>query len=209
MEESPLKNNFRNHLRSCMRHLDFVSCPADPGVWMRPAAKRSEGSEYYGYILLYADDALVISENTEKVRGTELGRYWTLKEESTGPPKIYLGEHVRKLQLDNRVECWAFSSSQYVQAAVKNVEEYLAKRNEDANWRLPTKAETPLRTSYRPELDVSRELQPAGAAYYMSLIGMLRWIVKLGRVDSCLECSMFSSHLVLPREGHLSQLFQI
>ena len=29
--------DFRNHLRSCMRHLDFVSCPADPDVWMRPA----------------------------------------------------------------------------------------------------------------------------------------------------------------------------
>ena len=26
--------DFRNHLRSCMRHLDFVSCPADPDVWM-------------------------------------------------------------------------------------------------------------------------------------------------------------------------------
>ena len=29
--------DFRNHLRSCMMHLDFLSCPANPGVWMRPA----------------------------------------------------------------------------------------------------------------------------------------------------------------------------
>ncbi len=36
--------DFRKHLRSCMRHLDFVSCPADPDVWMRPA-KRSDGSD--------------------------------------------------------------------------------------------------------------------------------------------------------------------
>ena len=36
--------DFRNHLRSCMRHLDFVSCPADPDVWMRPA-KRSDGAD--------------------------------------------------------------------------------------------------------------------------------------------------------------------
>ncbi len=35
--------DFRNHLRSCMRHLNFVSCPADPDVWMRPA-KKSDGS---------------------------------------------------------------------------------------------------------------------------------------------------------------------
>jgi hypothetical protein len=42
---------------------------------------------------------------------------------------------VRKVQLDNGVKCWAFSSSQYVQAAVKNVEEYLSKRD-DVNWKL-------------------------------------------------------------------------
>ena len=31
--------DFRNHLRSCMHHLDFRSCLADPDVWMRPAKK--------------------------------------------------------------------------------------------------------------------------------------------------------------------------
>jgi hypothetical protein len=35
--------DFRNHLQSCMQHLEFVSCPADPDVWMHPA-KRSDGS---------------------------------------------------------------------------------------------------------------------------------------------------------------------
>jgi hypothetical protein len=79
---------------------------------------------------------------------------------------------VRKVQLGNGVKCWAFSSSQYIQAAVKNVEEYPSQRD-DVNWKLPTKAETPLHTSYRPELDVSPELEPTDAAYYMSLIGML------------------------------------
>jgi hypothetical protein len=177
--------DFRNHLCSCMRHLDFASCPADPDVWMRPP-KRSNGSYYYKYILLYTDDALVISKNAEQVLRNELGRYFTLKEESIGPPKIYLGGHVRKVQLENEVKCWAFSSSQYVQAAVKNVEEYLSKRD-NVNWNLPKKAETPMQTSYRPELDVSPELQPADAAYYMSLISMLRWIVELVRVDICLE----------------------
>ena len=89
--------DFRNHLRSCMRHLDFVSCPADPDVWMRPA-KRSDGSDYYEYILLYTDDALVLSENAEKVLRNDVGRYFTLlKEESIGPPKIYLGGSVRKV----------------------------------------------------------------------------------------------------------------
>ena len=66
-----------------------------------------------------------------------------------------------------------------------------------------------MQTSYRPELDVSPELNASDAVYYMSLIGVLRWIVELGRVDVCLECSLLSSHLALPREGHMLQLFQI
>ena len=175
--------DFRNHLRSCMRHLDFVSCPADPDVWMRPA-KRSDGADCYEYILLYTDDALVISENVERVLRLDLGRYFELKEESIGPPKLYLGSRIRKVQLENGIECWAASSSQYVQAAIKNVEEYLGK-DQNPKMKLPTRAETPLQTSYRPELDVSPELGPVEAAYYQSLIGILRWIVELGRVDIC------------------------
>ena len=38
--------DFRNHLRSCMRHLEFEHSLADPDVWMRPA-KKLDGSEYY------------------------------------------------------------------------------------------------------------------------------------------------------------------
>lgn len=199
--------DFRNHLRSCMHFLNFKSCPADPDVWMRPAI-RSDGSKCYDYVLLYVDDALVVSDNAESILRNELGRYFELKEESIGPPSQYLGGKVRKVQLVNGVWAWAFSSSQYVQAAVKNVEEYVAKE-ENKRWKLPVKAETPTRTTYRPELDVSRELGSTDAAYYMSLIGVLRWIVELGRIDVCLEVSMMSSHLALPREGHLEQVLHI
>ena len=199
--------DFRNHLRLCMRHLDFVSCPADQDIWMRPA-KRSDSADCYEYILLYTNDALVISENAERVQRLDLGRYFELKEESIGPPKLYLGSHIRKVQLENGIECWAASLSQYIQAAIKNVEEYLGK-DQNPKIKLPTRAETPLQTSYRPELDVSPELGPVEAAYYQFLIGILRWIMELGRVDFCLELSMMSSHLALPRVGHVQHLLQM
>ena len=48
------------------------------------------------------------------------------------------------------------------------------------HWKMPNKAYAPLTTTYRPELDVSRELNETDAAYYQSLIGILRWIVDLG-----------------------------
>lgn len=202
--------DFRNHLRSCMHHLNFQSCPADPDVWMRPAIK-SDGNEYWEYILLYTDDALCISEYPERTLRNELGRYFKLKEESIGPPKIYLGGNVRKVMLEHGVEAWAFGSSQYVQQAVANVEKYLEDRRRlgDDRFKIPARANTPMRTSYRPELDTSPELIGQDASYYMSLIGVLRWIVELGRADICLECSMMSSCLALPRIGHLEQVMHI
>ena len=199
--------DFRNHLRSCMDFLGFKSCPADPDVWLRPAIK-SDGTEVYEYVLLYSDDCLCISEKAESILRNEIGRYFPLKEASIGPPKLYLGGRMRKVQLENGVWAWAFSSSQYIQSAVKNVEEYLAKA-ENKGWKLPKKADTPICTSYRPELDVSPVLDARDSAYYQSLIGMLRWIVELGRVDICLEVSMMSSHLALPRDGHLEQVLHI
>ena len=63
-------------------------------------------------------------------------------------------------------------------------------------------------TGYRPECDQSPELDPGEAAHYQSLIGMLRWIVELGRVDVCCEVSLLSSQLALPREGHLQQVYR-
>ena len=187
--------------------LNFTSCPADPDVWMRPAIK-SDGSKCYEYVLLYVDDALVVSESAESILRNELGRYFELKEESIGPLDNYLGGKVMNVQLENGVHAWAFSSSQYVQTSVKNVEAYLLTENSKC-WKMPNKAGTPLTTTCRPELDVSRELNETDAAYYQSLIGILRWIVELGQVNVCLEVLMMSSHLALPREGHLVQVLHI
>jgi len=196
--------DFRNHLRSCMRHLGFESCLADPDVWMRPALK-ADGTQYWEYLLLYTDDVLAVSTDGERLLRSGVGKYFELKESSIGPPDQYLGGHLRKVVMDNGHEAWAFSSSKYVREAVKNVERHL----ERLGGKLPTKAETPMQTSYRPELDTTPELNDTDSAYYQSLIGVLRWIVELGRVDLCLEVSMMSSHLTLPREGHLAQLYHM
>ena len=200
-------SDFRNHLHSCMEFLNFKSSLADPDVWMTLAIK-SDGNTYYEYILLYVDDALVVSENAESILRNELGRYFHLKEESIGPPTIYLGGRVRKVQLENGVWAWSFSLSQYVQSAIKNAEEYVRKPK-NSHLKIPSKPETPLKTSYRPELDVSPELTPRDSTYYQSLIGILRWIVELGRIDICLDVSMMSSHLALPRKGDFDPVLHV
>jgi hypothetical protein len=115
--------DFRNHLRSCMHHNGFKSCPADPDVWMRSAMK-SDGTAVYEYVLLYTDDALSIGVEAGSILRKEIGNYFELKEKSIGSPKLYLGGHLSLVELENGVNAWAFSSSQYVGAAVQNVEDY-------------------------------------------------------------------------------------
>ena len=90
--------DFRNHLRACMNHLGFKSCPSDPDVLMRPAIKAG-GTNIWEYSLLYTDDILLVSCNGEDVLHDEIGKYFVLKESSIGPPKIYLGGHMRKVTL--------------------------------------------------------------------------------------------------------------
>ena len=107
--------------------------------------------------------------------------------------------------MENGTKCWSLGSSKYVRAAVQNVEDYLDRFDQ----KLPTKANTPFSSNYRPELDISRELNNTYASYFQSLIGILRWIVVLGRIDTCLEVSMLSSQMTLPREGHLNQALHI
>ena len=98
--------------------------------------------------------------------------------------------------------------SQYVQAAVKNVINWL-EQEENKHWGPLPRTDNPLPTTYQPELDMSAELSPKEAAYYQSQIGVLRWMVELGRIDICLEVSMMSSHIALPRINHLKHLLQI
>ena len=70
--------------------------------------------------LLYVDDVLVVSEKAESIISNENGQYWRIKESTIEKPSLYLGGRRRKVELTDGTKCWAFGSSQYVQAAVKN-----------------------------------------------------------------------------------------
>ena len=118
---------FWKHMRSCINHLGFAPCKVDPDVWMCLAKKDCDRSNYWEYVLLCMDDALCISVNSKAVLKNEIGHYWKLKKGSIRPPTIYLGNKITKVVLENIVSAWSFSSAQYVQEAVKNVELHLQK----------------------------------------------------------------------------------
>ena len=74
-------------------------------------------------------------------------RTFKLKDDKIDEPEDYLGATLEKMILLNGSECWSVSSTKYVKAAVKNVEEKLAKPKK----RLSGRYVTPLRSRYRPE----------------------------------------------------------
>ncbi len=49
----------------------------------------------------------------------------------------------------------------------------------------------------------------AQTSFYQGLIGILRWICELGRIDILFPVSRMSRYLVCARTGHLNQLFHI
>ena len=158
--------------------LIYLPCRDDPDVWMRKARKFN-GTEYYEYMLLYVDDCLSIYE-TPKEAVLQLDKLFNMQTSSIASPNIYLGCKVKNMRLPNMVEAWTFSSSQYVQEAVSNVEKFLQDLDESM---LSMKINAPLSNGYRPELDSSPELDGSDGAYYQSLIRILRWMVELGRID--------------------------
>ena len=99
---------------------------------------------------------------------------------------IYLGTKLKETQLPNGVWAWGMSPSKYVQQAVRNCESQLLK---DFNglYKLPTQADNPFPTTYEPELDVSDPLDPTHASFYSHIIGVMRWMVEIGRVDIATE----------------------
>ena len=54
------KAAFRNHLEDCMQHLVFSPCPDDLDILMKPMVRSDDGFDYYTYVLIYVDDAMVI-----------------------------------------------------------------------------------------------------------------------------------------------------
>lgn len=193
---------FRAHLGETLFDIGYLPSKGDPDVWIRPATK-PDGFEYFEMVLVYVDDILCVSAQPEvTMRGIQAT--FKLKGDKVEKPTAYLGAQINQ-KVINGVECWAMSSEQYVKAAIANVETKLG----EAGQRLPSRCPTPMQANYRPELDVTAELKIKEVRYFQELIGVLRWAVELGRIDIAMEVSMLSSHLAMPRMGHLQQVYHM
>ena len=206
-------NAWRAALADVLRnHMGFTSSLVDPDVWYK-AETKANGDTYYSYILCYVDDVLLIHETPKKLMDMLESKY-PLKSDSIGQPMVYLGANIQKLPSNTPgKECWGASAEQYVKEAVANVKQRLKQDGYAFNKKLSDPNYSPQQPfsniKYRPELDTSLECDDDQGSYYQNLIGVLRWIVELGRIDINYEVSVLSQYLVNPRTGHLNQALHI
>ena len=193
---------FRSFLAETLDNMGFKSSEADPDVWLRPAMK-PDGEEYYEYVLCYVDDVLGISINAKELL-QEIQRDFKFKKDEIKPPNFYLGGNVERKELNGK-KIWTMNSKDYAKLSVENIEKRAIKKG----LALPNKAVTPMSSGYRPEIDTSDELGTDDITFFQEIIGILRWMIELGRVDILFEVSLLSSYQASPRLGHLLQALHI
>jgi hypothetical protein len=107
----------------------------------------------------------------------EIGTYFKVKPGSIGDPDFYLSAKVQQTKLSNGVYAWGLSSSKYIQAAIRNVKDYVAKTG--PGLKLAKRAMGPFPTGYIPELYMMPKLNDKDVMFYQSQIsfcfGALSW----------------------------------
>ena len=93
------------------------------------------------------------------------------------------------MKLESGKYCLTMLLEKYVKAAVKNVEEDLARSGNI----LPSEFIMPLSINYEYCLEDSPELVLGGVQRYQELIDHLRWAVYIGRLDIMLYMSLLLS----------------
>ncbi len=69
--------------------------------------------------------------------------------------------------------------------------------------------DNPFPVDYDPSTDLSDLLDPDCSSLYQHLIGVMRWMVELGRIDIVTEVSMLSSYLACLHEGHFENALHV
>ena len=202
-------NSWRQHLSSRLREeLNYFPCQADQDVYMKESIKPN-GEKYWSYIIVYVDDILCIHHDP-RIPMKQISNIYRMKDGSISTPKVYLGANIKEWSSQDEngqsSHCWAQSSETYTRESVRVVEALMQKHNLEytASRRHGTK--TPFSTSeYKPELEATNYCDADLHTIYLNLMGMLRWMIELGRVDILHEASLLSQYMALPRLGQLQQ----
>ena len=140
----------------------------------------------------------------------EISGKFTLKDGTVEEPRMYLGANIGKEEViddsGNKIPCWGISSSNYTAKAITKVDRILDSEEYGHVYLPKKKVPTPLLSGYRPESDPTKELNDEQQHQYQGLVGVLRWMCELGRLDILHPMSLMSRCLAQARIGHLNQI---
>jgi hypothetical protein len=135
---------------------------------------------------------MIVSKKPEVVM-EKLKEFYMIKSE--GPPEYYLGNDYKKTK-----GRWAIGCKKYLTEALAQVEQMFGSLKMYS---------VPLPTGDHPELDTSELISNDGHRKYQMLLGMLHWIVTIGRFDVAHATSSLAPFSSCPRKGHMEHALHI
>jgi len=115
---------------------------------------------------------------------------------SEGPPEYYQGNDFKK----DRKGRWCIGSRTYIKEGIRRIENMFGTL---------TKHDIPMVAGDHPELDESKHLDDDEHTKYQILIGMLNWIVTIGRIDIAFAVSSLSRFIACPRQGYMDRALYV
>lgn len=170
------------HFADTLRDMGFIPTRFDRDVWIR---LNSDGKTYE-YICSYVDDFMIFSRDTKKIM-EEIQKVYTIKDD--GPPEYYLGNNYKLHNGRFSVGC-----KKYIKDVLGRLQDI---HGEFVNRRRPCEKEVHLELDQSPLLSVTQHQQ------YQQMIGILNWIVALGRMDIAYATASLARFVAAPRQTHL------
>ena len=192
---------FRSKLAADLRELGYRSSLADPDVWLK------NRGDHWEYLLVYVDDVLLLSKSPEEFM-KQFKELYKLKA-GFNKPQTFLGADISYFDVTGddglQSQIFGISSKEYILRAIANFFPQL----QQYGLKLTPSAVSPIRTDYHPEMDETEFLDGNQLSLYQSLLGTLRWLVELGRIDIAHSVAVMSTYLSCPRYGHLLEASHI
>ena len=185
-------------LSETLRDLGFERSRGDSEIWLR----LNSCGDGYDYIGTHTDDLMVVAKDPKTIF-EGLKKFYTFK--TTERPVHHLGvDYYSKPDAAGHYR-YQLGSKTYVTEAINKMKDLSVELGRKPSY----PKEIPMDPKWKPELDKSRLCNPAEHRLYMKLVGIMLWIVMLGRIDIAFAISSLSRYSALPRIKHLEALEQV
>jgi hypothetical protein len=120
----------------------------------------------------------------------------TYNVKSEGPPKYYLGYNFKR----NGKDRWCFGCKKYIKEVIVRIE---------STFGVLSKSTDPMTHGDHPETDDNKVLGDDDHHKFQMLIGILNWIVTIGRLDVTYATMSLLRLSACPRRGYLERTLNV